>query len=180
MAIEIETTEHLSEDEKGKHRYKRTILKNRKNFKIPFCLMMLNDLGRLYDLQDNQIKVLLKIVSNMDYDNIVRVTGYDRKEWSRDLGITHQTINVAISKLKSAGIILSKGNGAYQIDPEVFHMGSVSESLERTESYNAYFKISYKNNKNGISRKVKMFKIDYEDIDVNDGENKKRWQSSVF
>jgi hypothetical protein len=166
-----EVHEYETDDGRGnKTRHKRTSLKKRPKLKMPFGLIFFEDLGRLYDLQDNQLKVLVHVVRNMDYDNIVRVTGYDRKEWSKEIGITHQTFNVALSRLLGHGILLAKGNGAYQIDPELFNMGSIDSSLEKAESYNASFEISYTLTQNGVKRKVKRLKVDV--VDPETGEVK--------
>lgn len=172
MSYEREVLRHTTKDENGNERvYERSTVKRRIKPKIAFCHMMFQDLGRLYDLQDNQLKVLIKLASNMDYDNIVRVSGYDRKVWSKEMKMTYQTFNVAISKLKASGLLLRLGEGAYQIDPEVFNMGQITDSLEKAVKYNAFFQITYKDGENGVERKVKLLKIDVDDIvDLETGE----------
>lgn len=167
-----EVTQVETDDGNGNKRtHKKTLIRKREKVDTPFCLMMLKDLGRLYDLQDHQIKVFIKMVSNMDYDNVVRVSGYDRKEWPKDLRISYKTLSVAISKLKSAGLIRMLGAGAYQIDPEIFNMGTLDSGIEKSKKYNAFFKITYIDGPRGVERKTKIFRVQCEEeIDVETGE----------
>lgn len=127
----------------------------------PFAQFLFEDLGRLYALQESQIKLLMTLAKHMDYQNVVRVSGKDRKDWAKEIGITHQTLNVAMSKLMETGIVLRQSLGSYVIDPDIFNKGVMSDTLEKSKTFNANFDITYERSNHGTTRKIKIRKPTY-------------------
>ena len=72
--------------------------------------------SRIFKLREPQLKVLLQLGRYMDRKNTIMISGSNRKEWAKEIGITHQTFSLAISALMNGGLILRKPNGAYAID----------------------------------------------------------------
>lgn len=128
----------------------------------PFAQLLFEDVGRLYSLQDSQIKLLIALVKHMDYQNVVRVSGKDRKDWAKEIGITPQTLNVAMSKLMDTGIVLRQSLGSYVIDPEIANKGVLSKIHEKSETFNANFDVIYIRTNHGVERKVKIRKPEHD------------------
>lgn len=101
----------------------------------------LQDVIRLKDLSASSNKVLHYIVSNMGYDNCFVAQKAIKMKMCKELDITLNTLNMQISNLKKAGILIPEsqyGRGLYIVDPNLFARGNWKDikQLRMTIHYN--------------------------------------------
>ena len=87
----------------------------------PFVKLYIDDIVLLNRLPEGVAGVLYDIVSNMGYNNLY-IAHQTLKEIScKKLGLSLNTYNQYISKLKSAGILIAmRGRGLYLVNPKLF------------------------------------------------------------
>ena len=90
----------------------------------PFVKLYIDDIVLLNRLPEGVAGVLYDIVSNMGYNNLY-IAHQTLKEIScKKLGLSLNTYNQYISKLKSAGILIAmRGRGLYLVNPKLFAKG---------------------------------------------------------
>lgn len=139
--------------------------KNNPQFFFTFC----DEVARLYDLTGNEIKVLIKMASKMDVENRVRISEYDRKQWSKEIGMTVSSLNVTISRMtKKSGLVLREGLGAFRIDPEVFSNGNMKHMSDKIKQYDVHYTVELVDVPGtGTQRKIKNLKITPDKMKIN-------------
>ena len=89
----------------------------------PFVKVYVNDISRLNDLSPATNKVLNLLVRSMGYKGIVAAYMPVKKMIAKDLDISINTINKAISEMHKKGILIRKDKGLYIADPSLFGRG---------------------------------------------------------
>lgn len=130
-----------------------------------FAFMFFDDIRRMLGLKEVQIKLLYIMAKHMDHQNVVRISGQDRKDWAYMMGVSYQTLNLAISKLMEHGVVLRQSLGSYIIDPEIFNKGAIRDLNEKVSKFNAHFHVTYEKKNDGFTRVIKVLR------DVSDDSN---------
>lgn len=126
-----------------------------------FFIAFRDEVQRLFDLTGNELKLFIKMASEMDHENRVRISEYDRKEWASEMSMTPHSFNMTISRLvNNRGVVLREGLGAFRIDPEVFNNGDIKEVPEKISQYDVHYTVEIiENPKTGIKKKIKHLRI---------------------
>lgn len=103
-----------------------------------FCKMYLDDLQRLFSLQNNTQKVLLCLLQNMGYNNRVITVKELKEQIAKDTGLSYQTVVNSINKLKDTGFLIRQSVNVYVVDPNLFARGNWKDiqNLKLTIVYN--------------------------------------------
>lgn len=115
----------------------------------PFIKLYIDDIVLLNRLPEGVAGVLYDIVSNMGYNNLY-IAHQTLKEIScKKLGLSLNTYNQYVSKLKSTGILIAmKGRGLYLVNPKLFAKG------EWKDIKNLRLAIDYDTSENSNGKKV--------------------------
>ena len=103
-----------------------------------FIKMYITDIKKIFSLEKNVSLVLYSILMRMGYDNKFIAVLEIKKQMSIDTGLSKETIDVAISKLKKIGILISISKATYLVDPNLFARGTWSsiKNLRLSIQYN--------------------------------------------
>lgn len=158
MFQETELTEGFVNGERVTKATRRTIKKGVIN--KPFFIIFCEDVGKLWGLTGGELKLLMKMASVMGHDNVVRVTGFDRREWAKEFGWSESAFNNTMSRMltNKAGVIKRVGQGAYMIHPNV-NKGPVTNFPEKLEKYETDFRVSYTKTRGGYRKEVKTIGV---------------------
>lgn len=115
----------------------------------PFIKLYIDDIVLLNRLPEGVAGVLYDIVSNMGYNNLY-IAHQTLKEIScQKLGLSLNTYNQYVSKLKSTGILIAmKGRGLYLVNPKLFAKG------EWKDIKNLRLAIDYDTSENSNGKKI--------------------------
>ena len=130
------------------------------------------DVLTLNGIKGAQRDVLTFMAHAMDYENVVVLSSGRRKIWAKELGVSISTINNAVSWLLKNGFIVSKVTGEYIVDPKMFAKGEWKDIIERRESFDAEFVVSYEYTEGGYKRRFRKARLkpDKMTIDPETGE----------
>jgi hypothetical protein len=104
----------------------------------PYVKLYISDIVKLSGLPIYVNDVLLHLVKNMGYNNIVPMYKPIKELICNELGIKLNTINKAIQELNDKGILLRMHRGLYMLDPMIFGRGSWKDvkKIRMTIEYN--------------------------------------------
>lgn len=104
----------------------------------PYVKLYISDIVKLSGLPVYVNDVLLHLVKNMGYNNIVPMYKPIKELISNELGIKLNTINKAIQELNDKGILVRMHRGLYMLDPMIFGRGSWKDvkKIRMTIEYN--------------------------------------------
>jgi len=88
-----------------------------------YVKMYVKDIIRFKDLPTGMDKVLMAIISNMSYTNIIFTYMPIKKFISSNLNITVSYVNKCISHYIKTGLLIKVERGIYLVDPELFARG---------------------------------------------------------
>lgn len=128
-----------------------------------YVKLYFSDISRLKSLPPASEKLLLLIAKHMGYNNTFTAYKPVKVMLCEALGMTMNTLNMQISNLKKAGILISLpqyGRGIYLVDPNLFARGKWEDikNLRLTIDYNADGTKSIKSNmKESINQLQEVF-----------------------
>lgn len=124
--VEQEHTTTIVADEEGVVQHEETSHKlTTKQIEIEpdFVKLYLNDITRLYDLPRSTNKILLELLTFMQYDNIIALGKYRKTEIAKKLNITTGTLANALTKFIEQGILQKKSPSEFLVNPYIFGRG---------------------------------------------------------
>lgn len=124
-----------------------------------FVKMYVDDVASLNHIAGIQGVVLAYMATLMDYDNKVVLSASERKRWQLEHGVAQSTINNAISCLLRDGHIFKSGSGEYTVNPTLFSKGDWKKTMQKRESFEAHFTVSYERTKAGYTRTFREAKV---------------------
>ena len=91
--------------------------------------MLVEDIGRLFELSKQQRNLLDLILIDCKYKNEINIPPKKKKEYATKLGAkTHRSISVAVSVLTSKGVLIKVDPEnkpySYIVDPKLFFKGN--------------------------------------------------------
>lgn len=92
-----------------------------------FIKMYISDIARLNELPKGMDMILLALVRNMGYNNVIPAYKPIKKLICHDLGISLSYLNKAIDTFYKKGVFIRLDRGIYMADPELFARGSWSD-----------------------------------------------------
>lgn len=108
------------------------------NQELDFAKMYFNDLIKLSSLEKSSLLVLIMIIREMGYNNIVTFNKSKKVRVSKELNITVRTLENCIQKLYKAGFLVRIANGEYLVDPNLFARGKW-EDIQRIQLTITYY-----------------------------------------
>lgn len=122
----------------------------------PFVKMYLEDIANLNNLSPSQNKVMRKLLSIMNYNNIIPSYKPVKKLLAKDLGMPYNTFDGAIKQLYKKGILIRHDRGLYMMDPKYFGKGS----WEHVEKIRMVVEYDEKGNRSINTEVAKQLKLD--------------------
>ena len=114
---------HTKRDEKGDLKYEETY----REFKVPqendYVKLYFNDISLLFGLSKTRGKVLMSLLTRMDYGNIIPTFKPIKRMVAEHTGVSLQTVNQSISEFSKLGILVQRERGIYVADPKLFGRG---------------------------------------------------------
>lgn len=102
-------------------------LSSTKKYKVEtepeYIKMYIRDIARLRDVPKGMDRILLTLVRNMGYNNLIPAYMPIKKMIAHDLGISVSYLNNAIDIFHKKGILIRIARGMYIADPELFAKG---------------------------------------------------------
>lgn len=116
----------------------------------PFVKAYLKDIRNMLKVHSGDISVLLILMSEMSYGNVVDINPRMKEHIIATMGYGNmQTVNNSITRLKKAFLIISINRGSYLIDPKLFAKGKwadvakiqlkITYNKDGSKFYNAKF-----------------------------------------
>jgi hypothetical protein len=105
----------------------------------PYVKLYISDIVKLNGLPSYANDVLLHLVKNMGYNNIVPMYKPIKLMICNELGMKLNTMNKAIQELYEKNILIRAHRGLYMLDPLIFGRGSWKEikDIRMTIDYNS-------------------------------------------
>jgi hypothetical protein len=105
----------------------------------PYVKLYISDIIKLNGLPSYANDVLLHLVKNMGYNNIVPMYKPIKMMICNELGIKLSTMNKAIQELHDKNILIRSHRGLYILDPLIFGRGSWKDikDIRMTIEYNS-------------------------------------------
>lgn len=88
-----------------------------------YIKLYLDDIAMLNDLPKNTSGVLYHLIARMNYDNIILINKFIRDSIATALDLKPNTIDHAITKFISKGILSKVASGTYIANPKLFGKG---------------------------------------------------------
>lgn len=88
-----------------------------------FIKMYIQDLGRLMSLNNSDNKILLFLLSTLDYSSKLKLDMYAKQEIMEALEMPLNTVNASIKNLYNAGILIRQAHSRYLMNPALFARG---------------------------------------------------------
>lgn len=87
----------------------------------------IQDIGRIKDITSTQNEVLLAFIRHMGYNNVIPTYKPIKLMVAKDLNISLNTVNKAVSEFSKKGLFIPIARGMYLADPELFGKGKWSD-----------------------------------------------------
>jgi hypothetical protein len=95
-----------------------------------FIKMYISDISRLKELPKGMTPILVSLIRNMNYNNVIVAYMPIKKMACRELGISVNYLNKAIDAFYKKGILIRLAKGIYMADPELFAKGTWTDIRE--------------------------------------------------
>lgn len=92
-----------------------------------YVKLYIEDIGRLNGISTTQNKILLAFIRSMGYSNVIPVYKPIKMMIAKDLNVSLNTINMAVSDFKKKGLFIQIARGMYIADPNLFGKGKWSD-----------------------------------------------------
>lgn len=116
----------------GEVKSEKTTSMNR--FKIEpepdFVKLYIKDLSRIIGLSNTDNDVVLALLRNMNYDNIIALNAYTRKQMCEIMKIKPNTLSHVLSKLIDKNILKKLGANTYEMNPYLYGKGKWEDIRE--------------------------------------------------
>lgn len=89
----------------------------------PYIKMYVEDVAKLRDVPSGMSPILLELISQMGYNNIIPAYKPIKLITCRKLGISLDYLNKAIQEFYQKGLFIRVARGVYMADPELFARG---------------------------------------------------------
>lgn len=100
-----------------------------------FIKMYVEDLGRLFRLQQGHQEILTYVAASVDYEGIVSLAIGRKARIAATIGCTVKSVDNAIGECVKHGILKRIGRGEYELDPNLFAKGQWRDIRERRASF---------------------------------------------
>lgn len=124
--------------------------------KRPYFMIFYEDLALLHQTANKQTMFFMQMLSKMDKDQIVQMTGYVRKNIISHVSPGNENkLELArqyLKRLSKDGLIRNVGDGAYMINPKISGYSNVDKF--QNEKSEIFIKLKYKHGKRKIEVNV--------------------------
>ncbi len=105
----------------------------------PYVKTYISDIQRLMGFPNYVNDILLELLSNMGYNNIIPMYAPIKNMICSKLNISINTLNKAVDELYKKGILIRAARGMYIVDPNIFGRGSWQDikNIRMTIEYDA-------------------------------------------
>lgn len=102
-----------------------------------YVKVYLDDILTITGLSNSHGGVLFALIKEMNYKNLIHISGSMRKEIAEELGIAPITLTKALEKFIKEGIFARKERGVYFVNPYLFGKGAWKDikSIRLTVDY---------------------------------------------
>ena len=124
-----------------------------------YIKMYISDIIRLNDLPSGTSAILLELVSQMGYNNIIPAYKPIKELTAKKLGISLNYLNKAIQTFYEKGLFIRVARGVYMADPDLFARGKWEDIKELRlviEYKNKQEKKGIRKLKSNISEEVQL------------------------
>lgn len=88
-----------------------------------YVKLYIKDLSRIIGLSNTDNDVVLNLLRNMNYDNIIALNAYTRKQMCEQMRIKPNTLSHILSKLIEKNILKRLGANTYEMNPYLYGKG---------------------------------------------------------
>ena len=122
---QIDRRETIVDTETGEVKQERTTTINRFGVEQEpdYVKLYIADLSRIIGLSGADNNVILGLLRNMNYDNIIALNAYTRKQMCEQLHIKYDTLLHVFRKLIEKNIIKKIGSNTYKMNPFLYGRG---------------------------------------------------------
>lgn len=92
-----------------------------------YVKLYIEDIGRLNGISTTQNKILLSFIRSMGYSNLIPTYKPIKMMIAKELNVSLNTINMAVSDFKKKGLFIPVARGMYIADPNLFGKGKWSD-----------------------------------------------------
>lgn len=96
----------------------------------PYIKMYIEDIAKLSDIPSGMSPILIELISQMGYNNIIAAYKPLKLITCRKLGISIDYLNKAIQEFYEKGLFIRVARGVYMADPELFARGKWEDIKE--------------------------------------------------
>lgn len=102
-----------------------------------FIKLYIEDLGRLFRLQQGHQEILMYVAASVDYEGVVSLAIGRKARIAATVGCTVKSVDNAIGEYVKHGILSRIGRGEYELDPKLFAKGEWRNIRERRSNFKA-------------------------------------------
>lgn len=100
-----------------------------------FIKLYIEDIGRLFRLQQGHQEILMYVAASVDYQGVVSLAIGRKARIAATVGCTVKSIDNAIGEYVKHGILSRIGRGEYELDPKLFAKGEWRNIRERRSAF---------------------------------------------